>query len=127
MPALNDAVVAHLQAYSWPGNVRELEHVIHRAVLLCKDGVMRVADLSLSSVAPPAGDGEHPPAERPTGAADEAVPPAEGMDEKQQIVAALQATNWMVYGERGAAKVLDMHPEKLRYRIKKYGLRRPSK
>ena len=126
VPALNDVVVAHLQAYSWPGNVRELEHVIHRAVLLCKDGVMRVADLSLSSVAPPAGDGEHPPAERPTGAADEA-PPAEGTDEKQQIVAALQATNWMVYGERGAAKVLDMHPEKLRYRIKKYGLRRPSK
>ncbi len=41
-----------------------------------------------------------------------------------ELVAALQATNWMIYGERGAAKVLDMHPEKLRYRMRKYGLRR---
>ena len=113
-PTLDAGVVAHLQAYAWPGNVRELEHLINRAVLLCEDGVIRVGDLLLPSVGRRAGD---------------AVPPAlgAGLDEKQQLVEALQATNWMIYGERGAARLLGMNPEKLRYRMQKYGLRRPKK
>ena len=115
VPTLDEGVVAHLQAYAWPGNVRELEHLINRAVLLCEDGVIRVGDLLLPSVGRRAGD---------------AVPPApaagEGLDEKQQLVEALQATNWMIYGERGAARLLGMNPEKLRYRMRKYGLRRPK-
>ena len=127
VPTIDDEVVAHLQAYSWPGNVRELEHLIQRAVLLCKDGVMRVENLSLPSVAPPAGDGELPPAERRTGEAAEATTPAEDVNEKQQIVEALQATHWRIYGVHGAAALLGMHPEKLRYRMQKYGLRRPKK
>ena len=126
VPTLDEGVVAHLQGYAWPGNVRELEHLIHRAVLLCEDGVMRVEDVSLPSVAPPAGDGEHPPTERRTGDADEA-PPVEEVDEKQQILAALQATHWRIYGVHGAAALLGMHPEKLRYRMQKYGVRRPKK
>ena len=115
VPTIDEGVVAHLQAYAWPGNVRELEHLINRAVLLCEDGVIRVGDLLLPSGGRRAGD---------------AVPPApaagEGLDEKQQLVEALQATNWMIYGERGAARLLGMNPEKLRYRMRKYGLRRPK-
>ena len=115
-PTIDEGVVTHLQGYAWPGNVRELEHLINRAVLLCEDGVIRVGDLLLPSVGRRAGD---------------AVPPApaagEGLDEKQQLVEALQATNWMIYGERGAARLLGMNPEKLRYRMRKYGLRRPKK
>ena len=124
VPTIDEGVVAHLQAYSWPGNVRELEHLIHRAVLLCEGGVIRAGDV-LPSVAPPAKDGEHPSAERRIGDADEATP-AEDVDEKQQILAALQATHWRVYGAQGAAALLGMHPEKLRYRMQKYGLRRPK-
>ena len=115
-PTLDEGVVGHLQGYAWPGNVRELEHLINRAVLLCEDGVIRVGDLLLPSVGRRAGD---------------PVPPApaagEDLDEKQQLVEALQATNWMIYGERGAANLLGMNPEKLRYRMRKYGLRRPKK
>ena len=33
----------------------------------------------------------------------------------------------MIYGERGAARLLGMNPEKLRYRMQQYGLRRPKK
>ena len=124
VPTIADGVIAQLQAYDWPGNVRELEHVIHRAVLLCEGGVMQVEDLRLPSVAPPAGEGERPPAERQTRDAAEA--PAEAVDEKQQILEALQATHWRVSGVHGAAALLGMHPEKLRYRMQKYGLRRPK-
>ena len=118
IPTLDDAVVAALQAYAWPGNIRELEHVLERAVLLCKGDVVRVESLALLAEA-----GERPSAKRPI----EAPPPTAAGDEKQQILDALQATNWRVSGVHGAAALLGMHPEKLRYRMQKYGLRRPKK
>ena len=127
VPTIDEGVVSHLLVYAWPGNVRELEHLIQRAVLLCKGDIIRVEDLSPPSVALPAGNGELPSAERQTGDADEATMPVEDVDEKQQIVEALQATHWRIYGVHGAAALLGMHPEKLRYRMQKYGLRRPKK
>ena len=110
VPALSDEVIAHLQGYSWPGNVRPLEHVIQRAVVLCEDDVIQVVDAPLEPLASAA--------------------PIEGVgieDEKQQIVAALQATNGRIYGERGAVHLLGMHPERLRSRMRVYGLQRPKK
>ena len=47
--------------------------------------------------------------------------------EKQQIVEALQATEGRIYGERGAAHLLGMNPERLRSRMRVYGLQRPKK
>jgi DNA-binding NtrC family response regulator len=41
-----------LQEYAWPGNVRELKNSIQRASLLCRDGVIRAADLGLVARAP---------------------------------------------------------------------------
>jgi DNA-binding NtrC family response regulator len=40
-----------LGRYSWPGNLRELDNVVRRAVLYCRDGVLRAADLP-SSIRP---------------------------------------------------------------------------
>ena len=120
VPALGDGVVKHLQAYAWPGNVRELEHLIRRAVVLCQGEVIQMEDVPLAS--------EDAATEEPLAPPVAAAPvEAEFKDEKQQIAEALQATNWMVYGERGAARLLGMNPEKLRYRMQKYGLRRPQR
>ncbi len=38
-----------LLVYPWPGNIRELENVIHRALLVCQQGVITAADLHLPS------------------------------------------------------------------------------
>lgn len=37
---IEDGLFDALYAYPWPGNVRELEHVIQRAVIYCRDGVL---------------------------------------------------------------------------------------
>jgi len=37
---IEDSLLECLLAYPWPGNVRELEHVIQRAVIYCRNGVL---------------------------------------------------------------------------------------
>ena len=121
VPTIDEGVIGHLQGYSWPGNVRELEHLIQRAVLLCKDGVIRVEDLPFLLVGQRTGDTDEKKPFSPL------AQPAEGEEEKQQLLAALQAANWIIYGDWGAARLLGMNPERLRSRMRKYGLRKPKK
>ena len=35
--------------------------------------------------------------------------------------------HWIIYGDWGAARLLGMNPERLRSRMRKYGLRKPKK
>jgi sigma-54-specific transcriptional regulator len=41
-----------VRGHSWPGNARELENVIHHALLVCRESVVRPEDLRLSSLRP---------------------------------------------------------------------------
>jgi sigma-54-specific transcriptional regulator len=41
-----------LSGHSWPGNTRELENVIHHALLVCRENVVRPEDLRFSPVRP---------------------------------------------------------------------------
>ncbi|MCK9538814.1 sigma-54-dependent transcriptional regulator [Dokdonella sp.] len=69
--ALDGAARNALLAHAWPGNVRELKNVLQRAVLLCRDQVISVADLGLE--APRAAAPQTPPAAEPDRAAIEAA------------------------------------------------------
>ena len=132
VPTLSDEVMAHLQEHTWPGNVRELAHRIERAVIVCAGGVLEVADV-LSA------EGEEEalllPASAPAVSSVEvevggdwgAREAAGAKAEKQQIEEALRATNGRIYGAHGAAQLLGMGPEKLRYYMRKYGVQRPKK
>jgi sigma-54-specific transcriptional regulator len=56
-----DAVGILTHQHSWPGNIRELENVIHHALLVCRENIVRPEDLHLSSLrsrpaAPDEGD-----------------------------------------------------------------------
>ena len=57
---LDAAALATLQAYDFPGNVRELRNLLQRAVLTCRDGVIRAADLKLTMKTAPALTGTQP-------------------------------------------------------------------
>jgi sigma-54-specific transcriptional regulator len=41
-----------LISYGWAGNIRELENVIHYALIVCRDGVIRSADLRINERVP---------------------------------------------------------------------------
>jgi PAS domain S-box-containing protein len=100
-----------LQSYRWPGNIRELENVIERAVILADGPLLEIDAEMLSGV-----DAEPEAAAAPTtGATLEAV-------EREHIRAVLEKTGWVIEGANGAARVLDLHPSTLRYRLKKLGL-----
>jgi DNA-binding NtrC family response regulator len=45
LPAMPDAVLEALKAYSWPGNVRELQNAIERACTLCDADIIEMKDL----------------------------------------------------------------------------------
>ena len=50
-PALTDEALELLvKEHSWPGNIRELENVIHHALLVCRENLVRPEDLRLSSL-----------------------------------------------------------------------------
>jgi PAS domain S-box-containing protein len=100
-----------LQDYPWPGNVRELENVLERAVILATGPVLEI-DPGLQTV-------------RGTAPAETQRPTLESM-ERDYILTVLRETDWVIDGPRGAARVLGLHPNTLRNRLKKLGLERDS-
>jgi formate hydrogenlyase transcriptional activator len=114
---VSEATLERLHGYSWPGNVRELQNVIERAVVLSLGPVLELDhDLVPVTGAPHAAPaGSAPP---PASATLEAI-------ERAHIVGVLDRTGWVVEGPRGAAKVLALHPNTLRSRMERLGIKRP--
>jgi formate hydrogenlyase transcriptional activator len=98
-----------LTRYHWPGNVRELENLIERAVILSAGPALRVPLAELK-----------PPAE----AATEGLVTLEAA-ERQHILRALEETNWVLGGPRGAATRLGMKRTTLQSRMSKLKITRP--
>ena len=111
---ISAAALESLERYAWPGNVRELEHVIERAVLLC-DGPELVVEPLSPTVALTPGHGDRSPRTMSGGAGIEHA-------EREQILRALEQTRFRISGPQGAALLLDMHPNTLRYRMAKLGI-----
>jgi formate hydrogenlyase transcriptional activator len=101
-----------LVRYRWPGNVRELQNFMERAVILSPLSVLRA----------PVGELEpfHTRPER-----DVAMSGLAEL-ERDHIVRALEASNWVVGGPNGAAERLGMKRTSLVYRMQKLGIRRSS-
>lgn len=94
-----------LSRYAWPRNVRELENIIERAVILSNNNVLKLQDRLIN----------------------------EGADwktfsamVKDYIIKVLEYTDWRISGEQGAASILEMHPNTLRSRMSKLGIRRST-
>jgi formate hydrogenlyase transcriptional activator len=102
-----------LVAYHWPGNIRELQNLVERAVILSTGPVLKVPldDLKSQLRATPASG-------RPV-----RIETLEDV-ERRHILETLQATDWVVGGERGAAVRLGLKRSTLQVRMEKLGIRR---
>ena len=105
-----------LVKYRWPGNVRELQNVIERAVVIADTPVLRLDPELLRS--PSSGDRPSSPARTDVESLAEL--------ERRHIVGTLERTGGVIQGPTGAARLLGLHPNTLRSRMKKLGIRGPG-
>jgi formate hydrogenlyase transcriptional activator len=98
-----------LVRYHWPGNIRELQNLMERAVILSNGPVLKVplADLHVQPAAPAA---------RKIETIEEV--------ERRHILEALDSTDWVVSGPKGAAAALGLKRSTLQARMEKLGIRR---
>jgi formate hydrogenlyase transcriptional activator len=123
----------NLVNYPWPGNIRELQNVIERAIIVSVGPTLRL-DRDLMPVAAAAKGMETPQADAQEGRqADlKTLKPLLTLDEveRNHILAALQHAGGVVDGPKGAARILNRHPNTLRHRMDKLGIKgsrhRPS-
>jgi transcriptional regulator with GAF, ATPase, and Fis domain len=106
-----DAVMHVLQQHTWPGNVRELENVVERAMIASSGDTLQL-------------DEALPFARR-------MVAPAtltDNLDEVQRthIESVLERCGWRINGTGNAAERLGVHPNTLRFRMKKLGVVCPT-
>ena len=120
--AVSRDTMDRLVAYGWPGNIRELQNVIERAAVLCRGATLELGQELLPVTTPEAPDADKPGAPSAPGAALPTLQEAE----RAHILAALQGAGWQIEGARGAARVLDVHPNTLRSRMEKLGIKRPG-
>jgi formate hydrogenlyase transcriptional activator len=105
--ATMDALCKH----TWPGNIRELQNLMERAVLLSPGPQLRVP---LSDIV------------APFEVNDDGRSSALEQVEREMILRALQESNWVVGGIRGAAARLRLNRTGLAYKMKKFGISRPA-
>ncbi|MFH1572173.1 MAG: sigma 54-interacting transcriptional regulator, partial [Gemmatimonadota bacterium] len=120
---LGESAVALLRHYSWPGNVRELRNVMERAVVMTDRDVIRAEDLVIDrrvrqreEITPGLiridGEGRVGVVFPPQGLSLEAL-------EQELVRAALRQAKGSV---TGAARLLALSRDTLRYRLSKYGI-----
>jgi formate hydrogenlyase transcriptional activator len=103
-----------LVAYQWPGNIRELQNVIERAVILSRGPMLKVPmeELQARVSAPQTVNGNG-----------KGIRALLDDTERQQILSALEQSNWIVAGPNGAAARLGMKRSTLQSRMQKLGIR----
>jgi transcriptional regulator with GAF, ATPase, and Fis domain len=108
---LSQQAVDRLMRYSWPGNVRELENVVERAAIVSQGSRLQIDEALLRSspASEPAASGtlEHV--------------------ERTHIARVLHEVEWVIEGNSGAACRLGLHPNTLRSRMKKLGIKKPRR
>ncbi len=109
-----------LQSYHWPGNVRELENVVERAVIVSRNGKLRL-DVPASDFTR-----RQPPMTETAAVVNSPLLTEQQRRARDQgmIIRALEQSDGKVFGPGGAAELLGVKPTTLASRIKRLGIER---
>jgi formate hydrogenlyase transcriptional activator len=122
---VSQETMATLMNYPWPGNIRKLQNVIERAVVLSAGPILRLDKDLVPTIA---SEGSMETAEVLAQEVQPAAPSPSGLPtmeevERSHILAALQQAGGVVDGPKGAARILNLHSNTLRHRMKKLGIK----
>ena len=119
--AIDPRTLELFEAHAWPGNVRELQNVIERSLIVCESEVFSVDPNWLGRAVPdatppaPSASPHAPSTPRSLGSALEEI-------QRETIQQALESTNGIIGGPRGAAALLGVKRTTLHARMKKLGI-----
>jgi formate hydrogenlyase transcriptional activator len=115
--------------YSWPGNVRELENLLERAVILSSGSTLQVPLAEIIPIVKLSSENPTPLEE----VSNEGIVNSNVRDittlevaEREHILRALKASNWVIAGSNGAASLLGMKRSTLRGKMQKLGISRQN-
>ena len=121
VPKLRKRDCDALKEYAWPGNVRELQNVVEQAALRLRTGPLR---FQLPRNETP---NERVATDFESQASSEPMTYEQLKEfERQNLLTTLKQTNWKIYGPRGAAERLGIHPATLTSKMKAMGIVRPT-
>jgi DNA-binding NtrC family response regulator len=101
-----DSLISALNDHDWPGNVRELENVVERALIRSAGDTLQLDSTF--------GDKVRDKAPLPSGTLDDV--------QRMHIEHTLHQCGWRINGHGNAAERLGIHPNTLRFRMKKLGI-----
>ncbi|MBW2367474.1 MAG: sigma 54-interacting transcriptional regulator [Deltaproteobacteria bacterium] len=103
---ISAADMERLMSYDWPGNVRELENVIERGIILSVGDRFKTPDLKKGYL--------------------QAAPENQVITlaeiQRRHIIRAIKKTQGKIFGPGGAAEILDIHPQTLYSKMKKFNI-----
>ena len=107
-------VMSALQQHTWPGNVRELQNVVERAMIQSTGDTLTMEETFASAK-------RQPP--------DVTLPTSDTLDaiQRAHIETILSECGWRISGRRNGAERLGLHPNTLRFRMKKLGIVCPDR
>jgi len=114
--------IERLKAYDWPGNVRELQNVIERGVITARQGRLNLDHALPDRIKPE--NIKIPTASEDSVKAVRTVRQLQQM-ERQNLMLALEKSQWRVAGKEGAAQLVGMPASTFQSRMKALQIRRP--
>ncbi|QWF70643.1 nif-specific transcriptional activator NifA [Methylomonas paludis] len=105
---IKESAIRILMKHDWPGNVRELENRLERAAIMSAEGIIDREVIASTGLESEIGISRNTYAVKHVDLHDE------NMDERERVIAALEQSGWV---QAKAARLLDMTPRQIAYRI----------
>jgi transcriptional regulator with GAF, ATPase, and Fis domain len=111
---VSESMMDEFMLYNWPGNIRELQNIVERLCILTSDETLVEPEEIFDKNRVPQAINE------------EGRYPTLVENETRYFLKVLRHCHWRIFGEGGAAEIMDMNPRTLISRMKKLGIKKPD-